>query len=553
VKFAANTTSLVVALALLLSGCGGNGSATGTPAVNPIPPPAGATGQLHIIIPPRKKHKLGVRRPAFVSPSTKSLAIVINGARPVILNVAVPPCTTVSGGGLSCVFSVSAPLGKDTIVASLYDKANATGTLLGSGSQTLTVTSGGFGPTITIVAVVGHIVLHLANPALTPRVKSSTTLTVNEVDPDGNTITGTYGSPITLASADATGAVTVSPARVTQSGTAVTVKYSGSTMMYGGAGITATAADATQLTATFSIGTPCAPTYTPEDLYATWDTSSSANILQFVPPYTGTGSDGGSLTNPVYANIDPSGNIFYAQANTSGYPANTANVVYFSPGFVSPTSVTPSDLDIYGTAVDDRGDLFVSENNGSSPSVFEMVGPLPPVGSNYGSPVQMPNSPALSYGLLFDKYCNLFVDGQTPSTSTYVKVFGTTGQTGGGYGQLTPTSNTNAALPGDNGMALDSHGNLFVAGNGTIVKLAPPYTGTPVALGFSIPGDFLPSLAFDANDDLIFADYSSNTIGESSPPYSSYSVINSGTLSDAVGVVIGPHITSSFRPERRRR
>jgi hypothetical protein len=526
----------ILAFALAIAGCsGGSTDAPGVPAANPDAHHATrVAGNVRIIIPrPRRSHR---HHPAFVSPSTKSLSVTVNGASHTF-DVAVPPCTALTGGGLSCTFHLEAPLGHDTFAVALYDAANATGTFLGSGSQTLDVTSGGFGPSITIVPVTGAIALHLASSSLTPRTVKTTTMTLDELDPDGNKISGAYPNPIALSSSNA--AVTLSPSQVTASGQSVNVTYSGSTMMYGGASISASTSGAATVSSAFAIATPCAATSTPANLYAMWDTTGSYDILQYALPPSGLGSDFGFVTYPVYMSSDPSGRIFITQANTSGYPANSANIVYYTPPSGTQTSVTPSNLNIYGNAVDDRGDLFISENNNTNPSVFEMAGPLPAAGSNYGAPVQMPNSPSGSYGLLFDEYCNLFVDGQT-TAGPYVEVFSTTGQAGAGYGQATATTNTNAALTGANGMAFDSNGNLFIAGGASINELAPPYTGTPVALGFTIPGAYLPSLAMDASNNLYFADYVHNTINESSPPYSTYTAVVSSMFSNAVGVTVGP-------------
>jgi hypothetical protein len=533
--------SVIPALALLIAGCGGDAAGGGGASMTAPAPVSqtarrhGVSGEVRILIPPARKlrHR---RHPAYVSPSTQSLTVTINTQTPVTFDVAVPPCTSVAGGGLSCTFTLSAPVGNDTFAVSLYDGANATGTLLGAGSQTMNVTSGGFGPSIAIVPVTGSLVVHLADANVTPRVASTTTMTVNERDPDGNTISGSYPHAIALASTNA--AVTISPSQVTASGQPVTVTYSGSTMMYGGPSISASTTGAATVTSALTVATPCAPTYAPTQLYAMWDYYTS-NLMGYALPFSGGGSFAGSPSYPVYMNPDPSGRIFVTQANTSNYPGNTANVVYYTAGNTSSTSVTPSNLSIYGVAVDDAGNLFVSENNNANPSVFEMAGPLPAAGSNYGAPVQVPNSPSMSYGLIFDKYCNLFVDGRTATSTTYIEVFSTTGQAGGGYGQATTTTNTSSSFTGANGMTFDSSGNLYIAGADSVQVLAPPYTGTPTTLGFTIPGSFLASLAMDTGNNLYFADYLHNTIGESSPPYASYTTLVSGTLQDAVGVAIG--------------
>jgi hypothetical protein len=532
---------VIPALALLLSGCGGGTSATNVPVANPIPAKRTVSGKMQITIPPpaHKAHRRRVK-PKFVSPSTKSVAITVNGGTAQVFDVAVPPCTTVAGGGLNCTFDVTGPVGTDTFVVTLYDAAHASGTVLGTGSATSDVSSG-FGVHITITAVLNAITLHLGNATLTPRVASTTSLTVNELDPDGNPITGTYPFAIALASTDTTGAVTVSPAHVTTSGQAVTVTYTGSTMLYGGAAITATASGATPAVtkkSTFSIATPCAPAFTPTNLYAMWDTNGGNNLLSYPPPFTGVPSTVGNVSFPVAMSIDPTGRIFITQANTSSFPAYTANVVYYPPSSTAQVPVTPSDLNAHSAVVDDQGNLFVSED-GTNSGVYEAPGPLPAVGSLYAAPVRIPNSPSLSGALQFDKYCNLFVDGTSYGNVNYVEVFGTTGQSGGGYGQLTPTINTNNALTGSNGMAIDSKGNLFIGGAGTVQELAPPYTGTPATLPFAVSGGALLSLAVDSSDNLFFADYANDVIGESSPPYSTYVSIQADYLTRADGVVIG--------------
>jgi len=47
-------------------------------------------------------------------------------------------------------------------------------------------------------------------------------------------------------------------------------------------------------------------------------------------------------------------------------------------------------------------------------------------------------------------------------------------------------------------------------------------------------------MTVDTSGNVIAADYSNNRIDEIKPPYTSYSTIISGVLSDAAAVVIGP-------------
>jgi sugar lactone lactonase YvrE len=67
------------------------------------------------------------------------------------------------------------------------------------------------------------------------------------------------------------------------------------------------------------------------------------------------------------------------------------------------------------------------------------------------------------------------------------------------------------------GVAVDSHGNLFVAmSGGTIDEYAPPYTQAPI---LSISQGTNAALAIDASDDLFVASYDAKTFVELPPPY----------------------------------
>ncbi len=535
-------TGIALVLAGALAGCGG-GAAPLTPAAPP------ASGQSQAVkgtgaIPARSPAATAARaRPQYVSPSAVSAGITVNGGKVQAFDIS-PGSTLCTGvAARTCVLPVVAPLGNDTFLVQLYDAANLGGNVLSGGSITANVSTSTSGLTVNLLGTVHSIQLALASATIVPRTPSTTTLTVKALDADGNTITGGYASPISLKSTDASGSISVSPSSVTSSTTAVTVSYSGSTLVFGGGTIVASAGGVTPANApaaAIASTTPCAPTFTPTNLYVSWDipfaTFAGANVYKFAPPYTGAPTIlGPAVINPVFMSIDPAGHILFAQANTTAYPAFTANVVYSSaPYTATPVSVTPSSFEIYGVAADDRGDLFLAE---PAAGVFEAAGPLPTVGNNYGTPAVLPNSPASAGGVLVDKYCNLFVNGNVAGTN-YVDIFGTTGQPGGGYGSIAPLVNT--TLTGSGGLGLDSAGDLFVGTNIGLDELKPPYTGNATVLPITIGGAAITSVAVDTNGNVLFADYGNDNIDETSPPYTTFTTVNAGTLDLAAGVVVGP-------------
>ena len=206
----------------------------------------------------------------------------------------------------------------------------------------------------------------------------------------GGVISGTYPSPIALSTTNA--ALTVNPKTVTASGQPVTVTYSGSTLVYGNVSVTASAPNvpsASVTAAAFAPKTPCLPTFTHKNLYVMWDTASVQDVYRYAPPYTGAPTPLNTITYGVYMTIDPLGRIVVAQANTSAYPGLSANVVYMSPPYAAaPVAVTPANLSIYGTALDDKGDLFVAEVNGP---ILSAPGPVPAAGF-YATLAALPNS-----------------------------------------------------------------------------------------------------------------------------------------------------------------
>jgi len=97
--------------------------------------------------------------------------------------------------------------------------------------------------------------------------------------------------------------------------------------------------------------------------------------------------------------------------------------------------VTPANLSIYGTALDDKGDLFVAQVNGP---ILSAPGPFPQPASTR----RRRRSP-IRHRRLFARRRRLLQPHRGGANGT-IYILGTTGQPGGGYGQVTPIVNSSS-------------------------------------------------------------------------------------------------------------
>jgi streptogramin lyase len=222
----ANRRACIAASLVLLAACSGGG-AGGPPTTSAVATKTRGTLALHF---PPPNADAATRRREFLSPSAVSAAIRITGAStPVIADVAAgSSACTASAGGRTCTIAVTADIGDDTFTVTLYTGANATGAVLGSGSASQTVAAGSpFTVDVGVLGIVASIKLTASVIEFTPGTATSATLSVTALDAGGNLIAGTYDSPIALTNTDTSGEFTLSPARITASGTAVTLTYDG--------------------------------------------------------------------------------------------------------------------------------------------------------------------------------------------------------------------------------------------------------------------------------------------------------------------------------------
>ena len=535
---------LGLSVVLLLAGCGGASGASGPATLPPSAPAKTVDASLTITIPTNATQNTQ-RNPNFVSPSTQSLTVAVNGGAPQEFDV-VGSAARCFGTPLTCTVHVAAPIAiapaTDSFAVTLYDAVKAGGNSLGSGTGSGSITVAGGTINVTVDGVVHSVTMVPVTPSITPRVPSSTTLTITAKDADGNVIGGSYASPIMLASNDPSNSLTVTPSTVTSAGQTVTISYSGSTLIFGGNTIGASVANMSVGQSAPLISTkPCAPKFTPKNLYVSWDTGASQNVVNYGPaPYTSNPLAVNSVVNPTFMSIDPNGNLIFSQNNSSGYPANSGNIVYALPStsFLIPASA--ASYNVQGSAADDRGDVFLAQSNSGTlvSGFYEIPGPLV-TGPPFSTPSVVSTALTSPYSVKIDPYCNLVADGGTAGAN-YIAFFGTTGQPGGNYGQIPPIINTQVANPA--AMAFDSKGNLIYSTSTGLGELTPPYTGAPITLLSTLSGAFIPAIAVDSSDTVIFGNYSSDVVYIATPPYSSATVLTgaSGVFSNVIGVAIGP-------------
>lgn len=217
-------TIVSVAFAALIAGCSGGGGGSPAPSL-PVSAPAQSKPQnvtLTINIPGRTSSS-SKRRPLYVGAGTQSAQITVTPGAGVqgTASTTTVNCTT------TCQATLSVFPGSNTFAVNLYDGTNGSGNLLSSGSMTQTIVAGSNTVNLTFNGVVYAVAVVANPPSLVNGTSGSTTLTIDGLDADGNTIVGpgVYTQPVTLASSWAH--ITLSATSVTAPGQTVTANYDG--------------------------------------------------------------------------------------------------------------------------------------------------------------------------------------------------------------------------------------------------------------------------------------------------------------------------------------
>ena len=228
--------------AALLSACGGH-SGSGSLPSTPNGKSGTATVKFHILVPAKAKTASSVRRPNYISVSTKTATVAVAPAAGGTTTTAVLTCTS------TCDGSVSAPLGSDTFTVSLLsDGTEISPTtpapqLLSTGTKTQTITAGiANAVNLTFNPVVAAVTFTPATFVLGGGAVQDGAITVLAYDAAGNEIIGSdigtfvdaSGTALTIAATIApsgsAGAVAlVAPVTsATKPGDAIAVSYNGS-------------------------------------------------------------------------------------------------------------------------------------------------------------------------------------------------------------------------------------------------------------------------------------------------------------------------------------
>jgi hypothetical protein len=219
----------VVSTLALCASCGGAGS-SGSAAT---PPTSGSALTAHFSFAvPSRTTSAGVRRAAYISPSSQSLEVdVAYGSAIAVgaqLNLApLPPECALVSGVTECDISVVAQSSATNFIIEFFDQPNSGGNLL----STVTVpvppaVNGVANVNATLQPVAASVQLNVGTP-LANGFAGSTSLIFTALDADGNPISGTapFSTPIQLVPQSP--AITFTPSTVTSPGTPVTVTYNG--------------------------------------------------------------------------------------------------------------------------------------------------------------------------------------------------------------------------------------------------------------------------------------------------------------------------------------
>ncbi len=464
---------IAIALAVvLLTGCGGGGGAAppsppAKPAVisSPTASLSGpkTTGTLVLAIGQAGTATSSSKRKAqFVSPSSSSVAITLNGGTPTYADVsATSPNCTISGSTRTCSLTIGLPAGAATVGIAIYDGANGTGNLLGSGSNSTTVT---LGTPFTITIAVSPVVASASNPVITYATGSTfvtgtagtATLTFTLADADGNTILAssapTFASPLTLSSSDPH--VAVSPTSWTGFSQTITLTYDGSAAVARPNAVAlSTGATPLSTAALFPVTVS-----TLAGTGAQGFTNGAAATATFNIPY-GVGADNNGnvyvadLGNNVIREITAAGTVVtFAGTGVSGYTDGpVASATFNGPGSV---------------AVDGSGNIFVADSGnhvirkitGGTVSTFAGTGTRgfmngPATSATFRNPTAI--AVASNGSVYVADTGNNAIRQITAGSVTTLAGTGSQGFVNG--------TGTGASFSGPSCVALDTSGNVYVA------------------------------------------------------------------------------------------
>jgi streptogramin lyase len=423
--------SAPLALLLVAVGCGGSGQAV--PMKSPgIPPTTAAL--LHATFTMHwggTQSQAAQRTPKYIAPTTRSIAIFVNGGTAQITNA--PPV----GQPQTTNITIDAPAGTDTFTIAAYDATNGVGNVLSHAVFSQQVTAGVANAlSASLNGVVSKASVSLSNA--TPPAGTATTSAVNVTafDPDGNVIVGStdYDHPVLLTNSDASGVTSLSTTTVVNASTAVTLSYNGKAL---------TSATVDPVNGT---GATFAPVPT-------------------ITEYTVSSAVGNELTSIA---AGPDGNVWFTEVSSNAIgritPAGVVSTFPIPSAGSGPSSITGAP----------DGALWFTQSGTSQ------VGRMTTQGAVTEFP--FPNGQNTQSGIVATSQGVMFLERPDPNNSALGFVL----YNNGGTGELPLGANS-----GFGGVALGSDGNVwFLDGalrryvlNGPIDTFAvPPVCAVPDAL-----------------------------------------------------------------------
>ncbi len=325
--------SLFAVLALAACGGGGGGPTTNTPAPPTAAPTSAPQGQLvtpqfTIVIPAKSPSSVsGTRKPNYVSTATASVTITltsVGGSAPTVT----PTSVTTNVSGASCasgctVYGPPSPPGQlDAYTIVTFDTAGGTGRQLDRGSVSFTPTAGQNNVTAVTLKGVPFTVTITGVPAAFAANTAAQTgnLIVTVADHSGQTITGTYNTPVTISNPDSNGTQGVqlssTTAGVCASAASCTLTDNTPviTLTYGGLAENPVVLASSNADVTAQVGTAGTGTFTPVLNAITSDVANSTTTLG------GVGID--LYTNDNTSPVGYSGTVKYSELGFTNSPYN---------------------------------------------------------------------------------------------------------------------------------------------------------------------------------------------------------------------------------------
>lgn len=454
---------LLLAFLLGLCGCGGSSSPASTPA-------SAAVGSMlapsfTMTVPaPSASAASRARHPQYVSPSTLSVTITltsVNGSAPPA-GLTTTATTNVPAGSCKAGCSITGPLsppGSDTFTIVMYDAANAGGNALSQGTVTFTLSASSTSTTVTLSGIpAGVTISSFPSATLGSAFNAPQPFTLIVTDADGNVITGSYATPVTLTDSDQTtvsvgtglavnGGTLGKSVQVTSSTNALTFWYGGVTEFYlGGSTFTST------LTITASIpGVTSAPSMT--------------TAFQPTVPSGGGGATPAPTSTPIgtpaalgSTTVDGSASATVSLTTTQAAPAGAAIIAIAgdSSGGTAPTSAACSDSggNVYHT------DVSVSSTGNAT---FTLIC----------------STPALASQLASGSTITVTWTGELPPQTYRVAAWSVTGLASSPLDQTASATNTNNS-PSSGTAAATSQANELLFG-----AISDGSNDTVAAAGFS--------------------------------------------------------------------